>query len=166
MLSWLRRGPRFCDRDFASLALLISSAQEAGTPRSELLDPAQLDYSLESLRHLDAYLGAMHAAPPSERELMQVILRAGAYLGEVVRRLRPEFHWVLYEQAARYSENVRAMEDSIGTAGILWKDAANVAFPIGKAWKRVDLGAEDSVYTFGLVIANGTIERMRDVPRA
>lgn len=160
MWPWSRRGPMFVDEAFAGLSLMLTGDAENRTHRRELLRPEALDYSLESLKHVDAYLGALHRAPPGDAELVQVVLRTGAYLGEVVRRARPGvFHWVLYEEAARHAPHLRQMPDSIATAGILWKDPESLAFPLGKVCKYLENGAEDSVHTFGYVLANELLER-------
>src|SRR5262245_2566246 len=120
MFGWFRRGPRYSDKDFASLAQLIARPQEGGTWRADLIRPQRMDYALDSLKHLDEYLAVLHREPPPEREYIQVVLRAGAYLGEVVRRLRPEWHWVLYGAGAKYSAGLRARENSLASAGVLW----------------------------------------------
>jgi hypothetical protein len=160
MASWFRRGPAFADDAFAGLSLMLTGDAENKTHRCELLPAESLDYSLESLKHVDAYLGALHRTPPPEPEVLQVVLRTGAYLGEVIRRQRPGlFHWVLYEEAARHSPLLRDVPESIATAGILWKDAESMAFPLGKVCKYLENGPEDSVYTFGYVFVRDGLER-------
>lgn len=154
------RGPNFVDDAFAGLSLMLTGDAENKTHRWELLPPEALDYSLESLKHIDAYLGALHRTPPPASEFLQVVLRSGAYLGEVIRRQRPGvFHWILYEEAARHSQLLRDTPESIATAGILWKDPESMAFPLGKVCKCLENGAEDSVYTFGYVFVKEVLER-------
>lgn len=153
---WPSRGPRFADEAFAGLSLMLAGDAENPTHRRDLLSVDALDYSLESLRHVDEYLAQLHRVPPPDGERLQVVLRAGAYLGEVVRRCRPGvFHWVLYEEAARLSAAIREMPESIATTGILWRDADSMAFPLGKVCKYLENGREDSLYTFGCVFSRG-----------
>jgi hypothetical protein len=142
--------PRWADDAFASLARRLAGDAQNPTHRRELLVPESLDYSLDSLRHVDAYLFALHRAPPPEAEILQVVLRVGAYLGEVIRAERPDvFHWVVYEEAARHSMLLRETPESIATAGILWQHAESLAFPLGKVYKSLENGADESVYSFG-----------------
>jgi hypothetical protein len=139
---------------------MLAGEAENPTHRRELLRREALDYSLDSLKHVDEYLAQLHRAPPPDGERLQVVLRAGAYLGEVVRRSRPGvFHWVLYEEAARLSAALRDMPESIATAGILWRDAESMAFPLGKVCKYLENGPEDSLYTFGFVFSREVLER-------
>ena len=154
MWPWSSREPRFADEAFASLSLMLAGDAENPTHRRELLRPDALDYSLDSLKHVDEYLASLHRAPPRDTEYLQVVLRTGAYVGEVMRRRRAgEFHWVLYEEAARLSPVIRGMPESIAIAGILWRDAESMTFPLGKVCQYLENGAEDSVYFFGCVFA-------------
>ena len=153
-------GPTFVDDSFAGLSLMLAGDAANRTHRCELLRPEALDYSLDSLKHVDAYLDVLHRTPPPQTESLQVVLRAGAYLSEVIRRARPGvFHWVLYEEAARHAPKLRGLRESIGTAGILWRDPESLLFPLGKVCKYLENGAEDSLYTFGYVFVKEVIER-------
>ncbi len=149
-------GPRFADEAFAGLSLMLAGEAENPTHRRELLRSEALDYSLGSLRHVDEYLAAVHRTPPCNSERMQLVLRGGAYLGEVMRRARPGvFHWVLYEEGARLSAVIREMPESLATAGILWRDPQCVAFPLEKVCKALENGSSESLYAFGCLFTRG-----------
>ena len=153
ILSLFRRGPSFVDREFEDLSLMLTRDEDNPTPRRSLLDPAKLDFSLESLRHLDSYLEAMHRDPPTGNDFLRVVLRSGAYVGEVMRRSSPgTYHWVSQREAAKYSKLAAGLEQSVAAAGILWKNSESMAFPLGKVCKFIENGDEDSVYFFAKVL--------------
>lgn len=86
-------------------ALLLGSG-DAALPLAAQLAREQLDYSVASLRHLDAWLAQLRqqgaAIPAQERE--RVIDAAGAYLGEVVRCNTPDpsqWQWMNYDDMVR-----------------------------------------------------------------
>lgn len=71
-----------------------------GLPLQERIPVAQLDYSLHSLQALDGWLAAVHAqrAGIERPALSNLILAAGAYLGECVRRNAAQpWHWTNYD---------------------------------------------------------------------
>ncbi len=149
MFSIFRKSPRFVDQEFAGLSLMLTQDTATPTCRREFLDESKLDFSVESLRHIDAYLGALHLNPPEGYELIRVALRCGAYVGEVVRKQLPEtWHWVSHDEAAKHSKIVAEFEPSIATAGILWKSNDTMVFPLGKVCKFIENGDEDSVHFF------------------
>lgn len=110
-------------------------------------------FSVESLRHIDAYLEALHSAPPKEEDVVRVVPRCGAYVGEVIRRNSPNiWNWITYAEAAKYSAFAKGLEHSVATAGILWRDQGNICFPLAKICKFLENGNEDSVYSFARMI--------------
>lgn len=131
-------------------------SQDVGNPtyKRELLDPGRLDFSIASLERVDAYLDALHTEPPKDQDdLMRVVLRCGAYVGEVIRRNSPtEMHWIAFEEAAKHSAFVQSLGHSLGTAGTLWTNAENMCFPLAKVLKFIENGPEDSVYSFARVM--------------
>jgi hypothetical protein len=154
MFSFFRKSPSYVDREFSDLSIMLCHDLENPTYRRELLDEKKLDFSLESLKHVDAYLEALHGKPPQdEDETVRVVLRCGAYVGEVIRKNAPgKMHWVAFKEAARYSAFAKGLEYSAATAGILWGDPESMCFPLGKICKFLENGSEDSVYSFAWVI--------------
>ena len=156
MFSLFGKGPKFVDREFSDLSRMLTQDEENPTYRRELLQAGKLDFSLESLRHVDAYLEVLHAAPPQGHDLSRVALRCGAYVGEVMRKQSPgTFHWVTHDEASKHSELVKGFERSIATAGILWKDSQSMSFPLGKICKFIENGSENSVYVFAKALLAG-----------
>lgn len=153
MLSWLSKKPKFVDREYADLSLMLTQENQNITYRRDALDPAQLDFSLDSLHHIDAYLEQLMAAPPDGHDFLRVVLRTGAYVGEVMKKQRPgKYHWIAYDEAAKHSDFVRGLEHSIASAAMLWYDNGSVSFPLGKVCKYLENGSEDSVYFFAKVL--------------
>ena len=154
MLDFLRKSPRFANTEFAGLARMLTGDAANPVWKRELLDQAQLDFSLESLRHLDAYLETIHGErPQTDDELNRVVMRCGAYVGEVIRKNSSvKLNWAAFKEAAKFSDYLNDMGFSAGTAGILWADAKTMCFPISKVGKLIENGPEDSVYGFARVI--------------
>lgn len=143
-----RRGPAFVDEAFAELAQMLTEDERQPTYGREWLDRQQLNYSLLSLKHVDTYLARVHAAPPSDQEKFRIVLRGGAYVGEVMRRSLPEFHWVEFNEGARHSDALASMGPGWGTAAVLWNAKKDLMFPLGKVGKFIENGQQDSVFSF------------------
>jgi hypothetical protein len=154
MLNFFRKSPSYVDREFSDLSVMLCEDREDPTYKHDLLDPGKLDFSIESLKHMDEYLETLHTErPQNEDDAVSVVLRCGAYVGEVIRKNSPdELHWVAYKEAARHSAFAKGLEHSVATAGILWKDPENMYFPLAKICKFIENGSEDSVYAFARVI--------------
>jgi hypothetical protein len=154
MLNFFRKSPKYIDHEFSDLSIMLCQDSESPTYRRQLLDPSRLDFSIGSLQHIDPYLDALHAEPPQhEDDLMRVVLRCGAYVGEVIRRNSPnEMHWVAFKEAAKHSAFAKGLGHSPATTGILWRDPENMCFPLAKICKFIENGREDSVYSFARVI--------------
>ncbi|UOD31302.1 hypothetical protein INH39_06195 [Massilia violaceinigra] len=89
-----------------NLCALLPASGDDALPLAAQLARGQLDYSVASLRHLDAWLALLRqqgaAIPAHERE--RVIDAAGAYLGEVVRCNTPDrgqWQWMNYDDMVR-----------------------------------------------------------------
>src|SRR5262245_32363193 len=156
MFSFFKRTPAFHDKAFEELAEMLWMDDEQPTHRRELLDAATLDFSVHSLAHIDDYLDAVRADGVEGEVLMRVVLRTGAYVGEVVRRhCKTEYHWVDYEQASRESRMVKDIGVHLGTMGVLRASPDTMCFPLGKVCKFLEAGREDSVQFFARTIIDG-----------
>jgi hypothetical protein len=85
------------------------------------------------------------------------ILRAGAYVGEVIRRsssTSAPWHWLDYQQAAALRPTVASLGMSIGTAAVLF-DGQRFIFPLAKVNKYLENGSEDSVHFYAQVVLGG-----------
>lgn len=153
MLSWFSKKPKFVDREYADLSLMLTQDNQNITYHRDTLDPAKLDFSLDSLQHIDTYLEQLRSDPPEGHDFLRVVLRAGAYVGEVMRKQRPgKYHWITFDEAAKHSDFARNLEHSIASAAMLWYDNGSLSFPLGKICKYLENGSEDSVYSFAKVL--------------
>jgi len=145
--------PVFADQDYSELALMLVKDDEKPVYKRDILDPQKLDYSLDSLKHIDDCLEIIRTDPPHGNDYLRLVLRYGAYVGEVIKRnSKKEHHWVEHEEAAKFSSTVNGFGKTISTAGILWRDYEIICFPLGKISKFLNNGREDSVYHFSKVI--------------
>jgi len=128
--------------------------EDQATFGREHLDRRRLDFSVESLRHINEYLEVIRKDRAVEKEWTRVVLCAGAYVGEVIRRndKNVQWRWLDYEGARQVDPNLfRFLGRSVGTAAVLY-DGNAMAFPLGKVQKYLNNGAEDDVYVFAKVI--------------
>jgi hypothetical protein len=141
MLRFFRKSPAYADEEFAGLSVLFGQDLRDPAYQDENLGPRKLDFSLESLKHVDVYLETLHTNPPlDDNETVQIVLRCGAYVGEVIRKNSPcEWHWVTFEEAVRLSHFAKQLGRSLATAGILWRDPNNMCFPLGKICKFLEM---------------------------
>ncbi len=153
MTNFFRKSTAYVDQEFADLSHMLFKDLENKTYKRELLDGTRLDFSVESLKHLDSYLEALHSSPPQQNDLVGVVLRCGAYVGEVIRKhASTTMHWVAFEEAARHSEFASGLGYSLATAAILWTNSKTMYFPLAKVCKFLENGNEDSLYFFAQVI--------------
>jgi len=119
MFGFLRRQPTYVNGEFSDLSLMLTQHRENPTYRHALLDESTLDFSVESLKHIDAYLETLHSAPPQEEDVARVVLRCGAYVGEVIRRNSADkWNWITFAEAAKYSSYAKGLGHSVATTGI------------------------------------------------
>jgi hypothetical protein len=153
MFNLFRKSPAFVDKEFSDLSRMLTQDTRLPTYKRELLDEKKLDFSVDSLKHIDAYLETLHGTPPQQQDLAVVVLRTGAYAGEVIRKKSSEkMHWIAFEEAAKHSEFVKGLGKSLGTAGILWTNPKTMCFPLAKVGKFLQNRSEDSLYFFAKMI--------------
>lgn len=95
---------------------------------------AQLDYSENSLLHLEELLGRLSPAPEAE-EMSEICKIWGSYLGEVVRR-RFGGEWSIETYPGK---DFATMTLNVGGSKI---------FPTMKIHRRLTRGLDDSVWSF------------------
>lgn len=108
------------------------------------LDDEDLDFSIESLGIIDRLLGRFHDAGDDPERMAETLFQFGSYIGEVIVRNAggkwltvPDEHplgghWPLVEMPQQRLVN-----------------------PVGKAFKRVRNGPEDSIpYFYEALVAN------------
>ena len=155
-MSIFRRKPEFQDAAFEELSQMLWMEDETPTHKRELLNNSALDFSVDSLAHIDNYLDAIRSDELAGEDLLRIVLRCGAYVGEVIRRhSHSEYHWIDYDQAARESKMVKEVGRYLGTIGVLRAGPDSMCFPLGKICKFIENGREDSVQFFAKAIIEG-----------
>jgi hypothetical protein len=113
-----------------------------------------LDGTVSSLHEVDRYLTYLH----QHRERIQdeegriTLLRAGAYLGEVIRHAAPEggFHWVDYNEYISLNPDLRKLipERNAATCAFLVRCPGTMNMPLNKISRFIAEGSEHSVHYF------------------
>ena len=153
------RKPELQDQALSELGQMFASPEliaDDPTPGSEFLDASRLDFTVESLGFVDDYLEQMRQRQlvESSEEYCKVVLRCGAYVGEVIRRNAKgkTYHWLDYKGAVKINKRIADFGESLGGAAVLWDSATGLTFPIAKVQKFLDNGREDSVQFFAKVV--------------
>jgi len=136
------------DAYFATRAARFGGTEKANPelPDASRLDRGALDFSVQSLDAVDAYLLALHsrATELDEDAFSNAVVRSGAYVGEVIRRhAERELHWM--RQAELRLEYPRR---PCASAGALLDAGGDGSLPVEATASRVELGAEKSVRAF------------------
>ena len=142
------------DEAFNDLSYMFHSCEDEPTFRSDLLKPELFDLTIDSLSHLDDYLDMIRVDPNVEDDWNRTVLRSGAYAGEVIRQNgNPNnWHWIDYDSALSICDPNIIGEKSIVNCGVLWRGGESICFPLGKVYKFLDNGREDSIKYFTEVI--------------
>ena len=159
------RKPELQDQALSELAQMFASPElvsDDPTPGAELLDASRLDFTVESLAFVDDYLDQMRQRQLEDEAYGKLVLRCGAYVGEVVLRNTKgkTYHWLDYKGALKINKSIAAFGESLGGAAVLWDSATGLTFPLAKVQKFLDNGREDSVQFFAKVM----IEKSDDDP--
>ncbi|HEV8581231.1 MAG TPA: hypothetical protein VGX68_19370 [Thermoanaerobaculia bacterium] len=154
------REPELQDQALGELGQMFASPELVSgdpTPGAELLDASRLDFTLESLGFVDDYLDQMRRRQLDDMAHSKLVLRCGAYVGEVILRnaKHKTYHWVDYKGALKINRSIADFGMNLGTAAVLWDSADGLAFPLAKVQKFLASGRENSVQIF----ANMMIEQ-------
>ncbi|MBD2019952.1 hypothetical protein H6F43_07090 [Leptolyngbya sp. FACHB-36] len=149
----------FQDDRLCGFSGLFFQDSEQPTFRQEWITAEMLDYSLESLRQVDDFLLRVRHEQASQDEWARMILRCGAYVGEVIRRncRTVDYHWLGYDDAVKVNSSIAEFGKSIGTIFALYYAPETVCFPLGRIEKFLQLGSENSVFDFAEVMLSRAI---------
>jgi hypothetical protein len=110
------------------------------------VEKVELDYSLDSLREVDSSLGRFHEEGVDPNRIAETLFLFGAYVGEVIVRQK-NASWTTVSE-----------DHPMGAANgwpLVKLANGNFLNPIGKVFKRVQNGAEDSIPYFVQALADG-----------
>lgn len=140
--------------------LLDDTDVEIPIPFKQYLKQDKLDYSLESLKIVDDYLEQVRKRKNElkEQESDKVILRCGAYCGEVMRRLPAgkNYQWITEEEAIKKDWSIQNFAQPVLTTYILYSsERKSFTFPMAKAQKYLEFGKSDSLYFYAKAMLAG-----------
>ena len=108
----------------------------------------------KSLKHIDAYLEEVRKDQIPQEALVQMVLRTGSYVGEVIRRSSSnDYNWLNFEEACKVSKLIEGLGMQLGTVAVLWSTPDNLCFPLAKILKYLENGSEDSTYSFAQIVS-------------
>jgi len=158
MFSFFKKSPKDNNLMHEDLARMFYEEKENPIYLLDFLMAEKLDYSLESLKHVDEYLEQLYKNQPSDDELLKITLRTGSYVGEVIRKNTKEpFVWLNYEEATKINSSLTDFGENLGTVGMLWSKPDSFIFPLAKILKFIENGNEDSVHSFANVAIAGML---------
>lgn len=133
--------------------LLDDTNIEIRTPFKQYLKQNKLDYSLESLKIIDDYLEQVRKRENElkEQEYDKVILRCGAYCGEVMRRqpAGKNYQWITEEEAIKKDSSIKNFAyPMLTTYGLYDPKRQAFAFPMAKVAKFLQDGRGESLYFY------------------
>ncbi|WP_033541235.1 hypothetical protein [Planococcus sp. CAU13] len=86
----------------------------------ENLTKKNLDFTIESVRYIDEYiyrlLNTEHGTELLDKHFENIMVRIGAYIGEVIRtNIKQDFQWYESRSVRNYSSNFGGIDNTSGT---------------------------------------------------
>ena len=133
---------------------VVSEDNDLITPGADFFKPEQMNYSLESIKVLEKYLISLKHDELNDEDYMCVVLRTGAYLGEVIRRnsKNEEWHWVDHETALTLDPSLAEFGKQLGFVANLYCAEGDLIFPLAKVEKFMSDPEGDSLSFYSDVI--------------
>jgi hypothetical protein len=150
--------PETIDVAIGQLAQMLFDVPDDPTPGQDLLDEVRMDFSVESLQELDDYLERVRRRFLSQPEKWVVIMRAGAYLGEVIRQQSgtKHYHWYDDQSAGRLDRRLRSRSTKdVGLVAILWDGAGTVVLPLRRVERFLQHGRAFETRSFASSLIAG-----------
>lgn len=126
---------------------------EGTFPNKEFLNSIDNNYSLASLKFIDNYLDTIRGSKELELNYNRIVLRVGAYVGEVIKKnSKKDYHWYDFKTASILRPSIKDWKEQIETAAVLHSmETGETTFPINKVCKYIDNGSEDSLFFYAQV---------------
>jgi len=137
--------------DQFSQAFLGIMDGEGDIPDRASLNVAALDYSPKSLKAVDNYLNIIYKSHKelSDIEYQNIVVWAGAYVGEVIRRNAvTEYHWINYDDYMKDkdADRRRILPLTLPTHAFLFSvNFKSVTMPMNKIARWLDEGPDNNV---------------------
>ncbi|MFS0881135.1 hypothetical protein [Metabacillus niabensis] len=151
---FLKKKIKTIDTELNELSQLLFLDEKGSFPKQEVLLSIPNDYLIDSLKLIDHYLEAIREANELEENYHSLVLRVGAYVGEVIKiNSKKEYHWYDFKTAKKLQPSMKDWEEQIGTAAILYSaETDEMTFPINKVCKFIENGSEDSLFSYAKVM--------------
>jgi len=150
----------FKDDLMSGIASQFFQDEQKPTFGIEYLEKDKLNFSLASINHINEYLGKVKKSPQLKTAQDSVVLRAGAYLGEVIRRnaRSKRWHWIDFETALKVDKKAfTSVGRGYATSFLLYGGEKNFCFPLGKVDKYLKPGGEENLLSYAQVILLGNV---------
>ena len=152
MFSFFNKTPKINNQTHIELAKMFWADTTTPIYNIKFLDPSKLDFSVESLKHVDEYLEIAYKNELSDEEYITVIMRVGSYVGEVIRKNLNTYNWLEYKEAKKAHKIIKEYGLQLSTLAVLWEEPDNILLPFAKVDKYLTNGSEDSTYSFVTII--------------
>lgn len=142
------------DTELNELSQLLFLDQEGSFPKQKVLISIPNDNSIDSLKLIDDYLESIREENELEEIYNSLVLRLGAYVGEVIKsNSKKDYHWYDFKTAKKLQPSIKDWEEQIGTAAILHStETGEMTFSINKVCKFIDNGSVDSLYSYAKIM--------------
>lgn len=127
--------------------LIDDTGSDLPTPFKDRLATTKLDYSPESLKVVDDFINSIRnkIKDLSDNEYTKLMVRTGAYAGEVIRRnSEKKFIWATYDEVVQHKEKMIYPKDPQTFYLLVTPDYKNIYFPMAKAVKFMSDGPADN----------------------
>ena len=121
------------------------------------LDRKKLDYGCDSLRHVDSFLAQVRQSHGMEEAWADVVLRVGAYVGEVIRRnsTHHAWYWIDFDSAKALDPTACAdLGGDVGVSAILFSGSREFALPLLQVDRRLRRTCENDLLSFAESMMN------------
>jgi hypothetical protein len=145
--------PEIMDEAMEELAEMLWDDEEEPTFHEEFLYDYDLDFSVDSVKILTDYLDEVKKLNPSEDELDILILRAGSYLGEVIRKSsKIVWHWYEDETADYFNPGFDDIPWSLGVSSVMVHEpSGTMIYPILQVENYLTTGMEINLRAYVLL---------------
>lgn len=137
---------------FCAALLGTSNFEEGKVAFREAIPVQQMDYSVESLKHLDEYLDVVRRRKSEVRgqDYTNTVLAAGCYLGEVIRRnTERKYAWVNYQDYFPKHPKIAALvPEGRGSGAVLANEEGQMTMPINKIIRYIEEGPENNTHFY------------------
>lgn len=130
---------------------LVNGNSDGDIPFAEELNRDKLDYSVSSLNYVDEYLKKIRKKKLNNYQVALIVLRCGAYCGEIIRNNTYGLEWITYEQEVLLENNMgqwKIKKDPIYSYFLYGSHSKSLIQVLQKVIKFIENGEEDSLEFF------------------